>query len=253
MSAKYSRQADIDAVRPLVPSDLTTSEISDTLGIHVKRVQAAMRALGVDRHRSSRIARKRNRINHYRALLTPLIEEGLTATEIAEKLDLSMSAVTSAMRDLGIDLVTRGRALRKDRATHGDPAMWQKCDCEVCVTARREYKHAERERAKEAFDPSQVEHGTAAAVYRGCTCAECRAFSVRHLAQRQAESRKTASEHGQEWDGEQVEIVASGRYTIQEAAEILGRTYAAISNVRKALADPDHPSHLRYTRLLDEK
>lgn len=249
---RYSRQEDIEAVRPLVDSDRTTAEIAEKLGITPKRVQAALRTLGAPKHRSSAIARKRARLAHYRETLPPLLAQGLTATQIADKLGLQLETVTGAMRDLGIDPAARGRTLRKDRADHGDPAMWMKCDCQTCTTAKRAYRQDQWERAKERFDPATAEHGTGRTASLGCPCELCREYRVTQGQERQTRTRSTAGEHYQPWDGEQVSLVASGRYTISELARMLGRTYAAVSNIRAALADPEHPSHARYQALLDD-
>lgn len=66
-----------------------------------------------------------------------------------------------------------------------------------------------------------------------------RRISARSLARRQAKTGKSASRHGFEWTGPELEIASDQSRTSREVALTLGRSYLAVANVRHRLkTDP---------------
>jgi len=54
-----------------------------------------------------------------------------------------------------------------------------------------------------------------------------------HEAKRQADTLATASRHGEQWTGPQLEIALRDDLTAFEAAKILGRSHIAVRNIRR--------------------
>lgn len=59
----------------------------------------------------------------------------------------------------------------------------------------------------------------------------------RHVEALQAESRATATSHGCQWTGPELEIITRYEFSTQELALRLGRTYAAVRSMRKKVRD----------------
>ncbi|WGH93890.1 hypothetical protein QDX21_03565 [Auritidibacter ignavus] len=152
--------------------------------------------------------------------------ERWTAPEIADHIGYGDDAVRNFLKKQGVH-----RARQRKTAPHGAPARWMEgCTCQKCVEGKRAYKRAEYERYGNRQDP---------------------AVSAERIAMRQARTVQSARKTGKQWTGAEVEMVARRDLTIEQIATALGRTYAAVSNVRQALADPSNPSHHRYQTMLN--
>lgn len=147
--------------------------------------------------------------------------------------DVGPGLVRSLLRSTGIE-----PEIRIPRtAQHGDPGMWQtrKCRCEVCDTARREYRRAEA--LRNPAPPERLASGLA---------------GIKERARRdQAESLKSAMRNGARWTGPEMELVAREDLTVTQVAAMTRRTYNAVSNVRQALGNPHHPGHASAMRALN--
>lgn len=164
----------------------------------------------------------------------------LTKAAIGNRIGRNEATVANAMRRLDID--HDGAAISRVTIRHGTPGAWQtkRCRCQVCDHARREYKRAERARRLDRFNPDRYEHGLMATYQAGCNCDDCAEVMRLFLAERNESSRKTAQKHGGRWTGPEVEHALRDDLPLEEIARDLGRTYAAVSNVRKAVARGDH-------------
>lgn len=161
-----------------------------------------------------------------------LRREGMKIKDIAAEVDINKSTITSILAQNG------GVGERiQDRAPHGAPARWQEgCRCKKCLEGRREYKRVEHQKHLAKLSEEQL-----------VTEAEKSRLAT---AQRQQRSTTTARRNGRSWTGTEVELAIRDDLTIEEIGRRLGRSYASISNVRAALADPHHPAHARYAGLL---
>ena len=162
----------------------------------------------------------------------------MTNREIAKRLGKNPNTIADAFKRMGIKRDARAIAWEKRKAGHGQPAMWQKCDCNTCKNAKRAYKHEEYLRRVDAMSADD----------RARVLEESSAKS----SGRQSRTTKNARSTGKRWTGVEVELALRDDMTIEQIAGMIGRTYAAISNVRTAVSDPDHPAHSRYVSLLGE-
>lgn len=160
----------------------------------------------------------------------------MTNKEIAQHLGKNPDTISIALRRMGIERNAYKIAGERQRATHGHPGRWLRCDCETCTEAKRSYKRAEYLRHRESLTPEERQQALEA--------------SRAALAQRQARTTARAKSSGRRWTGPEVEQAIRDDVPIEQIASQLGRTYAAISNVRKALANPADPAHIRYKTLL---
>ena len=161
----------------------------------------------------------------------------MTNREIAKRLGKNPNTIADAFKRMGIKRDARAIAWEKRKAGHGQPAVWQKCDCDTCKDARRVYKHEEYLRKMETMSADD----------RAGALEESRAKS----SVRQSRTSKDARSTGKRWTGPEVELALRDDLTIEQIAGMIGRTYAAVSNVRTAVSDPDHPAHARYMILLE--
>ncbi|WP_460690208.1 hypothetical protein [Nesterenkonia suensis] len=164
----------------------------------------------------------------------------MTKAEIGERLGYLEERIRLAMHRMGVE--HDGHAAHPTQIPHGTPSgwSWHKCRCEVCVEARREYKRAERVRRLDGFDPDKYEHGRTETYQAGCDCEPCAAAMRSFLAARNDQSRRTARQHTSPWTGPDVEYAMRDDIPLAQIARDLGRTYAAVSNVRKAVAAGNH-------------
>ena len=162
----------------------------------------------------------------------------MTNKEIAQRLGKNPNTITDAFKRMGIKRDAKAIAYAKGTADHGQPGMWIKCECDTCKDARRAYKHEEYLRSLEKMSDTD----------RVRMLEESRTLT----AKRQARTAKDAKSTGKRWTGAEVELALREDLTIEQIAGMLGRTYAAVSNVRTAVSDPDHPAHSRYVSLLGE-
>ena len=191
-----------------------------------------------------------------------LYEGGATGREIRATLGLTEMQMRRVARIAGLDLLARHREstrLAPDEIQHGTPSAWSYhgCRCDVCVEARAVYKKREREaeRARYAADPDAPgwpPHGTTRRATLGCTCDTCITAQTSETRARQAETVATARNTGKAWTGPELEIVADRSRKIRDIAVMLGRTYASVSNARRALDDPRNGRHAAYTELLGQ-
>ena len=175
-----------------------------------------------------------------RAELLPLVvqawrgDDRPSVTEISRRLGLGRNGrlVRSLLVEAGIEPVRR----MPRTAQHGDPSMWQTygCRCEVCDTARRQYR---REWEYDRLSPS--ERSKAMDSLAGAR------------AGLQAQTAATALRRGAPWTGPEMELVARDDLTVTEVAQMIGRTFHAVSHARSALRAPQHRDHVRYRQVLD--
>lgn len=192
-----------------------------------------------------------------------LYDAGQTGTQIRETLGLTEAQMERIARHAGLDLRARhheARRLTPDEIPHGTPSAWSYhgCRCGVCVEARSAYKaqgrEAERARYAAAPDaPGWPAHGTVRRATLGCTCEACIAAQTGETRVRQAETVATARNTGKEWTGPELEIVADRSRRIKDIAVMLGRTYASVSNARRALDDPQNGRHAACMELLGQR
>lgn len=170
----------------------------------------------------------------------------MTKFEIAEQIGTGEEVVRRAMLRMGIE--HDGHAAHPRPIPHGTPSGWHyhRCRCEVCVEARREYKRAERVRQLAGFDPAWYEHGRTETYQAGCDCEACAEAMRAWLAERQERTRGGARHHTKRWTGPEVEHALRDDIPLEQVAADLGRTYAAVSNVRRQVA----AGHPRYMELL---
>lgn len=69
-------------------------------------------------------------------------------------------------------------------------------------------------------------------------------------AGRQERTTQTAKRSRAAWTSLEVQMAVRDDMSLEQIAQHLGRTYAAIDNVRRAVADPEHPAHQQYKGLL---
>jgi hypothetical protein len=152
------------------------------------------------------------------------------------------------------------------------------CRCQVCKEAKADYqsgrgrgtgqkeymqKYRQGRKAARAKGEVKVSHGLSGYTNDGCRCETCtegyaayraanrdKQYHVVHPdesreAQRlkmvkwQAQTLEGATRHGQQWTGPELEVAGRSDLTTREVALMLGRTFAAVSNVRKKLkGDP---------------
>lgn len=236
--APQNRDAEI---LPLLDEGLTYGVIADRLGVSTATVHKAAKRAGRP------VTTRREWTPTEDATLTDRYEHGHPLVKIARLLDRPESTVQARVQALGL---TRERTRR---AEHGRPACWQTgCTHPVCVEARREYKADEYRRAREQADFERLPHGVPRTYALGCRCAACTAAGTAYLVERQERTRDKAHSQGGRWTGQDIDMAMRDDLPLERIADELGRTYAAVSNVRKAIADPASPAHERYMALWDE-
>lgn len=173
----------------------------------------------------------------------------LTKAEIGERIGRGEESIGQAMRRL--EITHDGAAISRARIKHGTTGAWmyRKCRCDVCLEARAAYKRQEREKRLQSFDPSTREHGLVSTYQAGCSCLSCTEAMRAWLAERNEATRSDARHHTKEWTGVEVEHAIRDDLSIAQIARDLGRTYDAVSNVRKAVAKGNH----RYLTLLGRR
>lgn len=185
--------------------------------------------------------------------IVELWDQGLSQAAIREHTGAMEKRIKKVVQDAG--RVWEPRRATPERADHGLPGRWAAgCRCDVCVAGNRDYRAAEYQRRKEqaAKALDHLPHPSPKTVVAGCQCEKCYRVGAEKLAARQDRTRAQAMSHGKEWTAEDVYTAVRGDLRIEDAAKVLGRTYAAVSNVRAALLDPDKPGHERYVWLLQQ-
>ena len=116
---------------------------------------------------------------------------------------------------------------------HGRPGAFitHKCRCDICLPAYRLYK--QREHAKRRATNRPVTHGTRTGYDDGCRCSECQDAMISYLRERNARTREKATRTGKTWTELDLEIAARTDISIEEKANLLGRTYAAVDNAMR--------------------
>ena len=102
------------------------------------------------------------------------------------------------------------------------------------------------------------QHGLATTYRAGCRCDECRAAMSERCDDRRRRhgerTRAKATRNGQQWTGAELEIATRDDLTAVEAAEMLGRTYQAVMNVRHLCkSDPKYIHLLGASRIDRER
>jgi hypothetical protein len=167
--------------------------------------------------------------------------------------------------------------------THGKPGTYRRgCRCDECRAANTRYAREERKKRRERLETAQFKHGAAAYTNWGCRCEVCtkahtklcapagerwrkrdpeavlelkRRWRERNpetvlwvdrtaKARRQAETLEKAGRHYYRWTGDELELADRDDLTIKEIALMIGRSYAAVKNMRQKLKDPGSPSVL---------
>lgn len=143
--------------------------------------------------------------------------------------------------------------------SHGTTAGYRRGRrCDLCRAANAQrHRKLRAERAKRARGAS-FEHGPSGYINWGCRCVICtKAHSARILpavlryqeANRekvnrrnktrrhveQARTLETASRHGFQWTGPELELAARRDLTAAQVAVMIGRTRDAVQNMRKSL------------------
>lgn len=173
----------------------------------------------------------------------------LTKAEIGERTGKKEDAIGAAMRRLGI--IHDGDAISRSRIKHGTTGAWmyRKCRCDICIEARRDYKRREWQKRQESFRWADYEHGKTETYSAGCDCEKCAEAMRIYLLQRNQRTQDTARAMGKRWTGPEVEHAIRDDLSIEQIAADLGRTYAAVSNVRKSIAAGEP----RYLSLLGDR
>lgn len=185
------------------------------------------------------------------AQIVALWDEGLSQAAIRDRTGATEKRIKKVLQDAG--RVWEPRRAVPQQAEHGQPGRWAAgCRCEVCVEGKRAYKAAEYRRRKETAQHllEVLPHPSPKTVTAGCRCEKCARVMADQIAARQARTKEHAEAHGEQWTPEEVFTAARDDLPLEDIAKLLGRTYAAVSNVRAALADPDDPAHDRYAWLL---
>lgn len=180
-----------------------------------------------------------------------LWDEGLSQSAITDRTGATELRIKNALQAAGRKW--EPRRYEQPRASHGQPGKWVAgCKCEVCQTAKAEYKSAEYLRLKQQYRANleTLPHPSSQAVMAGCRCQSCSELRKKDSIERQERTKRKAVGHGNQWTAQEVATAIRQDLTIEQIAKILGRTYAAVSNVRAAIADSTSQAHDRYTELL---
>lgn len=163
-----------------------------------------------------------------------------------------------------------------DDPRHGTRGLYnQGCRCDRCRAVQAEYARTQRARRV------AHKHGTASG-YRnqGCRCAPCkqagakqnkekypdrgkyysgatdetRARSRRYHAAAQAKTLEGAGNRYKEWTGPELEIASRRELSAKQVALMLGRTVAAVKNIRRKLTyDPRKINAAGVSRLTTDR
>ena len=135
-------------------------------------------------------------------------------------------------------------------AEHGGSGYSSGCRCEKCKAAHalRQKRYREKKKQQIAEGVATITHGLAGYTNYACRCQVCRDAYRDYALERghpesssdawrdwQAKTTREASNHGKEWTGPELEIVARGDLSAHEVAAMLGRTYAAVQSIRRKL------------------
>lgn len=185
--------------------------------------------------------------------LRDLASQGKSDTELADILGVTQGTVFKYRQKYGIP------SHYKHPAKHGTRTRYAKgCRCDPCKTAGYEYR-------RQAKGSQPNKHGTYTAYsWNGCRCDECKAAGARKAARddvrfkdalrkagrddihtrdalafkaRNDKSRQEADRWGYLWTGPELEVISREDLTAPQAAAMLGRTIAAVTNQRKRLRD----------------
>lgn len=128
----------------------------------------------------------------------------------------------------------KGHNRRRTEFKHGTNTgyTYRKCRCDLCIDWQRA---ARKRRTKSKKSESQREAQREA--QRKYSEKVGRKKADEFKRSKQVSTRQTASRHGYTWTGPELEIVARLDLTLTQAAEMLGRTYIAVSAKRHQLKE----------------
>lgn len=165
-----------------------------------------------------------------------------------------------------------------DGVTHGKGSTYRRgCRCDDCRAANTRGVREQQKKRKERLDTAQFKHGAAAYTNWGCRCEVCTKahteycapaverwrkrnpdairekgrrwrennpeiaarISRRHQARKQAETLEKAGRHYYRWTGDELELASRKDLTTKEVALLIGRSYAAVKNMRQKLSASD--------------
>lgn len=127
-----------------------------------------------------------------------------------------------------------------DFAPHSSGRFGRRSKCRACYRAARriaeaEYRRTHAQRLREA----ERERAARLRASRPLWAERRNAEAIGYARDAQAESLPRATNYGKEWTGPELEIAARDDLSARDAAQMLGRTYAAVVNQRRKLRAGD--------------
>jgi ParB-like chromosome segregation protein Spo0J len=224
------------AVRRLAAQGLNDREIGGELGLTKNAVYKIRSKNGIAAGKPLAVSPE------VLSMVRSMAAQGAQDGEIAQAIGMNKDAVWAVRRRHGIEAGNP-----PDYHRHGTIAMYDRgCRCNACKDAeaqkKRKSKHSARERLQKG--EAEIEHGKLSSYYYwGCRCEACCQAATRvsgaYRTEAQAESLAAATNYGKQWTGPELEIAARDDLTTKEVAAMLGRSFAAVVNMRRLLrCDP---------------